>query len=65
MDSDPEQIEQNGTLINEYESDGVIYCFFDNVDLLRAAWSIDNFECNISGELTIEEIKQIVDSIKE
>jgi len=62
---DPQHIEQSGTVIEEYESGGIVYYFFDNVELLRAAWVIDNFECYISGALTIDEMKQIVDSIKE
>lgn len=65
LNEDPQQIEQSDTLIEEYESDGVVYYFFDNVELLRAAWSVENFECYISGELTIDEMKHIVDSIKE
>lgn len=65
LDSDPEQIEQSGTLLEEYESGGIVYYIFENNEQLRTAWSIENFECYISGELTIDEMKQVVDSIKE
>lgn len=65
LDSDPEQIEQSGTLIEEYETGGIIYYIFENDSLLQAMWINENFECLISGGLTIDEMKTIVDSIKE
>lgn len=65
LTSDPQQIEQSGTLIEEYESDGIIYYFFEDDPMLQAVWRNENFECYISGGLTIDEMKTIVDSIKE
>lgn len=65
IDSDPEQIEQSGILIEKYESVGTIYYIFKDNNQLRAAWSVDSFECYISGELSIDAMRQIIDSIKE
>lgn len=65
LTEDSEQIEQSGTLIEEYESDGIIFYFFEDGSMLQAVWTSENFECYISGELTIDEMKTIVDSIKE
>lgn len=65
LSTDPQQIEQSGTLIEEYESDGIIYYFFEDDPMLQAVWTNENFECYISGGLTIDEMKTIVDSIKE
>ena len=65
LDGDPEQIEQSGILLEEYESSGIIYFIFEDNRQLRTAWSVDCFECYISGGLTIDEMKQVVDSIKE
>lgn len=62
---DPEQIEQSGTVIEEHESDGIIYYFFEDDSMLQVVWTNENFECYISGGLTIDEMKTIVDSIKE
>lgn len=62
---DPQQIEQSDTLIEEYESGGIVYFIFEDEPMLQAVWTNENFECYISGELTIDEMKQIVDSIKE
>jgi hypothetical protein len=65
VDVDPQQIEQSGNLLEGYESGGISYYIFENDSLLQAVWTNENFECYISGELAIDEMKQIVDSIKE
>lgn len=64
MDADPEQIEQSDDLIEAYEAAGVCYYIFDNLGQLRAAWVHENYECYISGPLTIAEMKQVIDSIQ-
>lgn len=65
LQMDPEQIEQSDTLVEEYESGGITYFIFEDNKQFRTAWTVAQFECYISGELTIDEMKQIVDSIKE
>ena len=47
-----------------YESNGVKYYIFQNVDQLRAVWVCADYECCLSGELTIEEIKSMINSIE-
>lgn len=63
LSADPEKIEINEGLVELYESSGIEYLIFSNDDQLRAVWIIDSYECYISGELTIEEIKTMIDSI--
>lgn len=65
LDGDPEQIEQSGPLIETYPSAEVTYYIFDNDGQLQAAWITDNFECYISGPLSLSEIKDMIDSIEE
>ena len=65
IDADPQQIEQSDALIEAYESDGIVYYIFADNQQLRAVWIVEKYECYISGELTIDEMKMIVDSIKE
>lgn len=60
----PSQIEQSESTLEVYESGGVKYYLFEDVDQIRAAWIRDSFECYISGPLTIEEMKQMIDSIE-
>ena len=64
LDSYPMQIEQSNTLIEVYSSDGIDYYIFDNYDVLKAVWINQNFECYISGPLSVSEIKKIIDSIQ-
>lgn len=61
--SDPEQIEQSESLIEEYESDGIIYYIFADYNDLQAVWINSHYECYISGQLTIEQLKTMIDSI--
>ncbi len=63
LDSDPENVEVNEDLLEIYEAFGVEHYIFDNYEQLRAVWITDSYECYISGELTIEEIKMMIDSI--
>ena len=63
LDSDPEKVEVNDKLLEVYKASGVEYYIFSNHEQLRAAWTVDSYECYISGELTLEEMKQMIDSI--
>lgn len=61
---DPQQIEQSDDLIEIYESAGIEYYIFSNYDMLKAAWINKNYECYISGPITIDELKTMLDSIQ-
>lgn len=63
MISDPAIIEIGEELIEIYEVSGIKYYIFPNDQQLRAVWSKGPYECYISGELTVEEIKDMIDSI--
>lgn len=63
LQSDPETVEINEELLEMYEESGVQYYIFSNMDQIRAVWIIDSYQCNISGDLSIEEIKSMIDSI--
>ena len=58
------QIEKNDDLLEVYVVDGVEYYIFSNTETLQAAWSIGEFECGISGKITLEEMKAMIDSIQ-
>lgn len=59
----PEKIEIQETPLEVYKVSGAEYYIIENDSQLRAAWIKDSHECYISGELTIEEIKTMIDSI--
>ena len=58
------QVEKNDDFLELYVVDGVEYYIFSNNANLQAVWSIGEFECIIGGQMTWEEIKMMIDSIK-
>ena len=58
------QTEKNDDFLELYVVDGVEYYIFSNTETLNAAWSIGEFECIITGKITLEEMKQMIDSIR-
>ena len=61
--SDPVQIEKNEELIEIYTADGVDYYIFSNDKFMQTAWIVGEYECIIIGNLTMEEMKKVIDSI--
>ena len=64
LGNSPTQIEQSDTLIEVYPVGDIDYYIFQNEGQLQAVWINENFECYISGPLTLSEIKQMIDSIE-
>ena len=64
LDGFPSYVEQSDGLIEEYEVSGVTYYLFANYDNVKAVWIVDSCECYISGNVTIEELKMMIDSIE-
>jgi hypothetical protein len=57
------QVEKTEDLLEIYTSDGIDYYIFSNTDTLQVVWIFEEFECKIIGEITIEEMKAMIDSI--
>ncbi len=64
LDDHPAQFEQSDMLIEIYKSSGIDYHIFDNEGQLQTVWLNQNFECYISGSITLSEMKTIIDSIE-
>ena len=47
-----------------YSHENIDYYIFSNLDQNRVAWMTASYECYISGELSIEDIKLMIDSIE-
>lgn len=60
----PVFLEQSDGLLETYEMMGIRYYLFHNHEQVKAAWIRDKYECYISGNLTIEELKLMIDSIE-
>ena len=63
LEIDPGKIEINEDLIEIYEVSGTEYYIFNNNQQLCVLWAKDSFECRVAGELTMEEIKTMIDSV--
>lgn len=60
---EPIQVEKNDDFIQTYSTGGITYYLFENINDVQAIWVLENFECVIAGSLTLEELKEIIDSI--
>lgn len=47
-----------------YTVAGIDYYIFDNKDQVQVIWVVDSYECNISGDLSIDEAKEMINSIR-
>ena len=63
LTSTPEYIEQSEGFVGTYEADGITYHLFLNNLRTQAVWINGSYECYIFGDLTIDELKQMIDSI--
>ena len=61
--SPPVQIEKNEDLIEIYTTDGVDYYIFSNDKYMQTAYIVGEYECIIIANLTMEEMKKVIDSI--
>ena len=59
------KFEKYGVAVQEYISNGIVYYLFENQDQNVAAWTVNDWECSIYGDVSIEDLKIMVDSIKE
>ena len=59
---------QNSEIENEpveiYFHGGIDYYIFGNVDQLFVTWMVESYECFISGDVSIDEVKMMIDSIR-
>lgn len=58
------KIETNQTFSEVYSVGGQDYYIFNNNSQNQAIWVYSSYECTISGNLSIDEIKKMIDSIE-
>lgn len=58
------QIEQSDGYAETYIASETVYYIFANYDQIQAAWTKDLYECHISGDVTVEQIENMIDSIE-
>jgi len=57
-------VEQSDGLEEEYQVSGITYYLFSNLEHNRAVWLYESYECDISGDIPIEELKEMINSIQ-
>lgn len=63
--SNPQKMEANEKIIDTIITDNNEYYIVSNNDKIKVIWMKDSFECSISGDLTVDEMKQMINSIPE
>lgn len=63
LEEDPPQAEVSENLIEIYESNGLQFYLFMNNNQLCALWIKDQYQCYMSGNISVEELKIMIDSI--
>lgn len=64
LSADAQIIEIEEDFSEIYTALNVEYYIFENTDQLRVVWIVDSYECMISGDISIEEAKEMIDSIE-
>lgn len=59
----PPYYEKSDGVLEIYETGGIQHYIIQNNDTVTAAWTNQSFECSISTTLSVEVVKQIIDSI--
>lgn len=59
-----QNIEIEEDSIEVYLVEGIKYYIIKNMEQLRAVWIVGSYECIISGDLSMEEVKMMIDSIE-
>lgn len=63
LTTDVKNNEISSGLHEKYTHDGIDYFIISNNEQNKAVWITDSFECSITGNVTVEEIKMMIDSI--
>lgn len=60
-----QKIEIEEEILDIYSVYGVKYYIFKNIDQIQVMWVNGKYECNISGDISVDQAKKMIDSIEE
>lgn len=63
LSNDIQNTEIEDDYVEVYSVSGVDYYIFENLDQIQVIWIVDIYECIISGDLSIDEAKTMINSI--
>lgn len=61
--ADPTHFESDGEYTEIYNANGIDYYIFYNNSYICAAWNQGYYDCCISGEISVDALKKMIDSI--
>ena len=64
LGKNPSYVEQSEGFVEEYEVSDITFYLLSNESQNRAVWLYESYECTISGDVTIEELKEMIESIQ-
>ena len=64
-DADKADLEKDGEDVEVYTAENITHYIFSNMEVTKATWMNNTAMCSISGALSREEIKAMIDSIYE
>ena len=65
INMDPTKIEFSDGFVDTYCAHDTEFYIFKNQNQVQAIWINDPYECSISGDISIDELKRMIDSIGE
>ncbi len=65
LDKSPFYREQSDGLVEKIQESGTTYYLFENNEQVQAVWIVDSYECYVFGNITIDELKMMINSIEE
>ena len=63
--SDTAVYQRDDTVSEEYIAGGTIHYIFCDIDQYSAVWYTENYTVSVSGNITLLEMKRIIDSVYE
>lgn len=63
LSGDADKVEIDEEVLEIYDINGRTYYIFSNKNQTRVVWIQDSYQCNISGDISVEELKLMIDSI--
>lgn len=60
---DGSKYQKDACLVEEYQVSNNLYYLYTNAGQSCASWFVDNMECSINGDISMNELKEMIDSI--
>lgn len=58
------EYQKNAGPVEEYQVAGILYYLYTNAGQTCASWCVDNMECSIYGDISMDDLKEMVNSIE-